>query len=309
MPDPAAAQNAAPPAEISVTTWNLGYAGLGAESDFMADGGKMLRVPTREAAEANAAAIAARLAAADSDVVFLQEVSEPAYPNRKTNLLGALRGARPEENFWFTPTTRVRGPFELSAAKMGLAMVSAHDLSDSGTLRLESPFTLTFWFASRTYRAQAARIPAQTGGGWTLINLHLSAFDDDASLRLRQLSEVLEYAQAEYAAGQHVVIGGDFNLELAETGFAHTTGEKDLFWLHALPEDAAPAGWTVAADPTIPSVRTNEKPYVRGENYTTVIDGFIVSPNVEAVEVRGEDLDFRHADHQPVTARFRARQP
>lgn len=47
-----------------------------------------------------------------------------------------------------------------------------------------------------------------------------------------------------------------------------------------------------------------EGPYVRGENFTTVIDGFVLSPNVRAENVRMRDLDFQFSDHQPVDARF-----
>jgi len=48
-----------------------------------------------------------------------------------------------------------------------------------------------------------------------------------------------------------------------------------------------------------------ERSYSRGENYTTIIDGFIVSPGVEVLEVSTTDLDFQPGDHQPVRARFR----
>ncbi len=74
--------------------------------------------------------------------------------------------------------------------------------------------------------------------------------------------------------------------------FPHTTTDEFLFWLFPFPQDALLEGWRIAADASVASVRTNERPYVAGENYTTVIDGFIVSPNVSVEEVRGFDLGF-----------------
>ena len=56
----------------------------------------------------------------------------------------------------------------------------------------------------------------------------------------------------------------------------------------------------------MPSVRTNHQPYVPRENYTTTIDGFIVSPNVAIESLAGVDLGFENTDHQPVRARVRA---
>ena len=44
-------------------------------------------------------------------------------------------------------------------------------------------------------------------------------------------------------------------------------------------------------------------------NYTTIIDGFIVSPNITVEEVRGLDLGFAITDHQPVIATLSLTQP
>jgi hypothetical protein len=96
-------------------------------------------------------------------------------------------------------------------------------------------------------------------------------------------------------------------LQIAEINFPHTTDERFLFWLFPFPQDALPEGWRIAADATIPSVRTNHQPYVPGENYVTTIDGYIVSPNVDVVDVHGYDLGFEHTDHQPVSLRVQAR--
>ncbi|MFB6364179.1 hypothetical protein ACFCP7_08960 [Paenibacillus elgii] len=58
------------------------------------------------------------------------------------------------------------------------------------------------------------------------------------------------------------------------------------------------------APPTPPSVRTLDTAYRPWINFLAVIDGFLVSPNVEIVDVTGHDLNFEHSDHNPVTGRF-----
>jgi endonuclease/exonuclease/phosphatase family metal-dependent hydrolase len=141
---------------------------------------------------------------------------------------------------------------------------------------------------------------------WTIASVHLAAFDEDAAVRTRQLRELMAWAQAEYESGRRVVIGGDWNFQLAETNFPNTTDARFLFWLFPFPQDALPPGWRIAADASIPSVRTNYQAYVPGENYVTTIDGFIVSPNVAVESVHGFDLGFAHTDHQPVRVRVRA---
>lgn len=159
----------------------------------------------------------------------------------------------------------------------------------------------------RRYASVVARLPIEgRAHGWTVASVHLAAFDPDAAVRTRQLRELLAWAEREYQSGQHVVLAGDWNFQLVETNFPHTTEERFLFWLFPFPLDALPQGWRIGADASVPSVRTNHQPYVAGENYVTTIDGLIVSPNVAIESLAGVDLGFEHTDHQPVRARVRA---
>lgn len=43
----------APGDEVSILSWNIGYAGLGEESDFFMDGGKQTRAPSKAIVEKN----------------------------------------------------------------------------------------------------------------------------------------------------------------------------------------------------------------------------------------------------------------
>lgn len=51
-------------------------------------------------------------------------------------------------------------------------------------------------------------------------------------------------------------------------------------------------------------VRDNRTAYIKGESCVTIIDGFLVSTNVEILQVKGHDLQFTHSDHNPVSAVF-----
>ncbi len=158
-----------------------------------------------------------------------------------------------------------------------------------------------FGFVRKNYRMLICRLPVEDADAQlVLVNIHLAAFDEDAEVRLSQLRSVRAFITREYRAGNFVIVGGDWNLRLVETDFPHQTEEEFLFWLADLSADFIPAGWTIAADNRVPSVRTVQKAYKKSDNYTCVIDGFVLSPNVTLVEVRNVDLQFRHSDHQPV---------
>jgi len=294
--------------ELTIAIWNLGYAGLGADSDFIADGGQMTRVPSQQSAQNNLDGILNQVEALNVDVSLLQEVSGASYLNRGVDLKAGLSDRFGTSWFGYIPEIEPELIPRFIRPRLGKAIISdglpeqaySHDLPGDGGRILG--------VIERHYSAQVIIRNNPTGGDWAIINIHLSAFDEGGQARYRQLEAVFELGRSLEAEGYNVVMGGDWNLRLADTNFAHTTEDKDLFWIHDFPEELLPQGWQIVIDPQIPTVRTNERPYQAGENYTTVIDGFIISSGVEVASVDGVSLDFRHADHQPVVARFRARQ-
>ena len=292
---------------ITVVTWNLGYGGLGEGSDFFADGGQAYLPPGPGATRESADAIAAWLGDSGADVVMTQENARPSVINFWTDLKGQVDRALPDHQSVFHADFQTRylpPPLRISN---GLGSYVRHGLSGSEIWPMPSDGDPYDGPLRRRYGALATTMDGP-GGCWTFVNLHTSAFDEGGALRRRQLAAILERAVAVHASGSRVVIGGDFNMRLVQTDFAHTTLEEHLFWVHDLPTEVLPDGWRVVADPATPTVRTNERPYRAGENYTAVIDGFIVSPDVEVVSVTTADLGFRHSDHQPVRAVLRPRE-
>ena len=60
-----------------------------------------------------------------------------------------------------------------------------------------------------------------------------------------------------------------------------------------------PEGWQFAYDDSSPTCRLLDKPYTE-DCQTYVIDGFILSPNVQLQAVSTVNLDFACSDHNPV---------
>lgn len=293
---------------LTVTTWNLGYGGLGAESDFVVDGGNHFLPPSRAIVEKNIAGIVSELQNNRADILALQEVARPGLVTHGGDVLGNVNKTLSAHDNAFSAdfTMRFMPPGYGSQHGLFSSTKIAGATRETVDLPLEPGYI--FGLSRRLYHLHITRMPF-VGGEWSVINVHLSAFDDGANIRLEQLRAVLNVAQTEYENGRFVVIGGDWNLELARPVRPSTTLEKDLFWLFPFPTDELQDGWHVAADHTTPSVRTNERPYVKNENFTTVIDGFVISPNVVLETIETTDFDFAYTDHQPVTATFRAITP
>lgn len=296
--------DAEPFAALTVMTWNIGYAGLGAGSDFVADGGEHLRPPSREAVEANLAGVAKVLAEVDPDVALMQETAGPGYLTYGIDVIGGVAAALPNHRLSFSADVRSRFIPRRWSLRHGPATLVRPPAAPVELVALPMEPGRLGGIFKRRYHAQVQRLAGANGRDWALVDVHLSAFDEGASTRVQQIDAVIALAEGLYADGLTVIVGGDWNMLLAQTDFPYTTSEEDLSWVHAFPMEVVPEGWRIVADASTPTVRTNEQPYVPGENFTGVIDGFLVSPDVKVESVKTIDLDFVHTDHQPVVARF-----
>lgn len=292
-------------ARLKVATWNIGYAGLGAASDFAADGGRRYRAPSRQAVHDNLAGIIEQLAKMDADVFLLQEIAVRGPLNHGVDVLARLRSCFAGFACVFDFDVRSRllpPPFRIAH---GTGIFSNRRLAgaEKKLLLFESDFY--GGLLRKEYRMQIARLMTEPPSAeWVVVNVHLAAFDKDAAVRREQLGQVIAYAVEEFDMGQHVIVGGDWNMEFVNDPFPHQTAREHRFWLHDFDFDALPTGWQAVFDGEVASVRTLHRPYHAGVSYTAIIDGFIVSPNVVVEEVRGIDLGFAHTDHHPVQAVF-----
>ncbi len=289
---------------LDLLTWNIGYAGLGHEADFVADGGRHLRTRSRSIVERNLVAIIKRLQAEESDVMLLQELSRDTYATHRVDVLTRVQEALPGYQLAFAPMMRVTGLPFVGNLVVGQGTFARHAISRA--VRHALPSNRSFLgITLQNFNVVESRLPSgDPNSEWVIFNVHLPAFDD-GSLRSRHLIEVVRLMEAEHEAGHYVVAGGDWNHRLTATAFAYTTDEKDTAWLRDLPTDLIPDGWKWAIDPGTPTNRTLDQPYRPDVNYRSVIDGFLVSPNVEILGVETLDLEFANSDHNPVRARLR----
>jgi endonuclease/exonuclease/phosphatase family metal-dependent hydrolase len=134
-----------------------------------------------------------------------------------------------------------------------------------------------------------------------VMNIHNSAYDKDGSLKRQQMAFLQELVQKEYGQGHYVLVGGDWNQCPPFFPFdKFMPGESQRHSQLNIDSDFVPADWIWAYDPTTPTNRKIETPYQKGETFETLIDFFLVSPNLKVRKVRGIDQGFQFSDHQPV---------
>ena len=289
--------------ELTLLSWNIGYAGLGADADFFMDGGTQTRPGDRETVIGNLAAIAEYLNGCGADIKLLQEVDKNAsrtYGIDETMALHsgvsayALNYACPFVPYPLPPIGRVNS---------GVLTVSGCEIGEAERVALPCPFSWPIRAANLKRCLLVSYLPVEGGDKQlVLINLHLEAYDDGEGKRA-QTEQLRSFMQAEYDKGNYVIAGGDFNQSFpgGTERFENTHG--DIWTPGVLEDDSLPQGWRFAYDLDTPSCRLLNQPYDESDTENTqyyVIDGFILSPNVELESVEGVNLGFENADHNPV---------
>lgn len=301
---------------LSFLTWNLGYGGIG-DKDFFFYNQKAgswwtkpgtVRMPKERVID-NIGGQGVTLRANPSDFILLQEVDTAARRSHYVNQLAIMRGTQPTYSAYFAPnfkSRRVPLPFlqpwdHYGDVVSGLVTLARFQPGASERIQLPGEFgwpTKLF----QLDRCLLRQVYTVAGGRELVVyNHHLSAYDKDGSIRLLQMQALRQAALADYEAGRYVVIGGDWNqLPPGFNWFSLNPTVKRIAPPKVVSFDFMPAGWSYAYDPGKATVRESQLPYDVHATRRSVIDFFLLSPNLRIRKVRGIEHGFAYSDHQAV---------
>lgn len=291
--------------EITVVSWNIGYAGLGKGSDFFMDGGTNVASADQDTVSASLLGIYKTLYSDDSpaSIFMLQEVdkdSSRTYGKDESDVLGihnstyALNYSCKFVPYPVPPIGRVNS---------GLLTTTIYDIDSAERISLPCPFDWPVSMANLKRCLLVSYLPISgSTSKLVIVNLHLEAYDDGEG-KIAQTKQLREFIQSEYEKGNYVIAGGDFNQIFPGGLDEYPNTHKDLWEPGIISEDIMPEGWTLAYDLETPSCRLLNQPYDPSDAENTQyysIDGFILSPNVELISVKTLDEGFVYSDHNPV---------
>lgn len=293
------------PDTLSLITWNIGYAGLGEEMDFFYDGGKMVR-PHEAATDSNFRAIQQFISRdAAAHIYLFQEAdagSRRSWHQPQARLLESVKTGYHAYFALNYDVAFVPMPLRSPMGRVRSGLLSLTDYQAAEAIRYTLPGRDSW--PTRLFLPERCmlvlRYPLAGGGMLVVANIHNSAYDEQGMQRAEQMSWISRLLEEEYARGHYVIAGGDFNQSPeAYDPLMTSNGDMALSSMPALTDSLLP-GWIRAFDPITPSNRYVDEPYLRGRTRTTLIDYFLLSPNIRLLEVRTHDLGFRWSDHQPV---------
>lgn len=303
--------------EYTIITYNIGFGAYTPEFSFFMDGGKSSWAESRESVISTVNGAAALTASYRPDFAMLQEIDLDATRSYHVNQYELVSQQLPEYYSVFAvnyDSSFLMYPFHQphGKSKAGLALYSRYPVKSA--LRRSFPVSTSlakFFDLDRCY--SISRVPVDNGRELVLFTLHMSAYGNSDAIREGQISMLSQDMEREYAAGNYVICGGDFNHDLKV--LEDEGGERES-WAYPFPRESLPAGFAFSIDSLTEEVRENmwdsarnaDMPYEAGVTYTVTLDGFIVSDNVECLEYENVNMGYLYSDHDPVRMRFRLRE-
>ncbi|MGN0824724.1 MAG: endonuclease/exonuclease/phosphatase family protein [Candidatus Coproplasma sp.] len=318
--------------EYSVVSYNVGFAAYSPEYTFFMDEGEMLdgtvtygkyaKGISKDDVEKNLSGQVATLNELNADFCLLQEADESSHRSYNINMVERFS----QELSGYSSTYAVNFhtanlfyPFNdpIGIINSGILTLSRYNISSA--VRRSFPVTTNFidklFDLDRCFSVHYLPVEGSEKN-LVLMNVHMSAYDEGGKIRAQQLEMLNAALSAEYALGNYVIAGGDFNhcliadhFESDEKALSHyPTGQKIPNWVKGsiLHNSEIAQGFKVVASKDgAATCRGADMPYEKGVNYETVIDGFIVSDNIEVTWEGTIDTGYAYSDHNPVKMTFK----
>lgn len=290
---------------LRILTCNTGYGGLDASEDFFMDGGTRVQPDNQKQVEKNLHGIGEFLSEANADVYFLQEVDLDSKRSFHINQRDFYEEALGMDSAFGRNFLCDFVPYPLppiGKVDSGILTLTSLQTSSSSRISLPESFSWPVKTCNLKRCMLETRVPLEgTDAELVLLNFHLEAYDSGEG-KLAQSKMLAEKLEEEYAAGNYVIAGGDFNQTFPDMEASYPLIDTENWAPGTLEEDSLPEHFSFAVDDSYPTCRLLNQPYTGSYDTSQVyvIDGFIVSDNLEVTEIKVLNKDFQYTDHQPV---------
>ncbi len=303
---------------VRIMTWNLGYGALGDNADFFMDGGRMVYTADKERVNTNLSEITKEVDRISPDILLVQEMdissartyfineSEYLLENSKSEALAGERAYACNFNVPFVPL-----PIPpIGKVQAGIEVFSRYDIAQSKRVSLPCPFKWPLRTFNLKRCLEISRMPVEDmDKELVLINLHLEAYDSGEG-KIAQIEMLKAILKAEADAGNYVIAGGDFNQVFSNIDTsAYPTLEGK--WKAGEIDVSEFEGMNFIADEKTASCRSLDRVLADAKSKDPadfqyyIIDGFVVSSNVEVEDFYVDDLKFVNSDHNPLIMDFK----
>lgn len=275
--------------EYTALTYNIGFGAYTPDFSFFMDGGKSSWAKNKESVQDTVQGAGELVASLRPDFAMIEEIDLDSTRSYHVDEYALLKACFPEDYavfaqnydsaFLFYPLNQPHG-----SSKSGIGLFSGYPVTEA--LRRSFPISTSwkkFLDLDRCYRI--SRVPEENGKELVIFALHMSAYGNSDEIRKAQITMLCEDVEKEYAAGNYVLCGGDFNHDLKAS---EENTEECEAGVYPFPRSMLPDHIAFAMDQLSDqekevlwdSARNADMEYVPGETYTVTLDGFLISDNI-----------------------------
>ena len=327
--------------EYSISTYNIGFGAYSQDFTFFLDTGYdeegnatcgyYSKAKDKQTVMFNINGAATTISELDVDFALFQEVDTNATRSYKINQNELLKSTfREYDNVFAVNFHSAYLPYPLydmhgkvnagistySKYKIQTAYRYEYTVSDS----LSKLFDLDRCFSDTT-------IKVANGKTLHIVNSHMSAYDKGGVIRAKQLEELNAFLKECKDNEDYVIVGGDFNHDLITFNpmydynttnnrpFSETKKAPDWisYFFNEEGQTEFESGYTIIGSDNTPTCRNNDIEWEEGKTFTCVVDGFIVSDNIQVVSHQNirtkngnKNVDgFAYSDHEPAYMTFK----
>ena len=291
--------------DFTFLTWNIGYSGLGKKMDFFYEGGTRVR-PEKNEFTGYLKGIYQCLSSMDSvDFILLQETDIHSKRSYFTDEVTEIGKIFPWRNSLFAKNYDSRFvpvPLDNPMGRVvsGITCYPKYKPETAARIDFGTRFSWPKQLVMLKRCIMVMRYKLISGQELVIVNIHNSTFDKGGILRKQELQKLHSFVLSEYTKGNYVITGGDWNTNprgfRPESVISGDLAKK----IDPVLDSGFLPGWEFAFDPLAPSNRDVDMPYQKGKTRTTIIDFYVVSPNVKIESVHTVATGFNFSDHQPV---------
>ena len=293
-----------PCGKIELYTWNIGHCGMGKHTEWP-EGKSYPVLPEISNYERNRDGILYQLTTLNKlDFVLLQEVDQESKRSHHDNQVERFKASFSDYSAAFAVIQKTKAiPIIAPQGGIlsGLLTLSRYQPLEATRMSFPSAYGWLQKKIKPDYGLLLTRYLVNNGKHLVILNIQNPEFTASTNLNEKVLTQLKNIAESEYAKGNYVIVGGQWNMNPA--GFAPEVikdGNKAYKMQTAISESYLPAGYTWAFDPVRASMRESKTQYKKGTTATTIVDFFMLSPNLKLLTANTLDSNFEFSHHQAV---------
>lgn len=298
--------------QARILNYNVGMGIYSKDFGFFMDGGSEGMAFSEEAARYNTDGAIKTTKKYKPDFICLEETGVDCRCNYHINQLQEFKDAFPAYSSayaqnWKSPVFLYPLTKPMGRVIAGLSFFSDYRIDSSirRSLPMEDSI-MNFVDLDRCYTK--SEIATDKDNKLFIYIIHPSAYTSDGVTASRQVELLMKDMKKESDKGNYCIAAGDWNRDLIGNSGDVFGVPTDFEWTRPFDNAVLPEGYYIVSgfdeDNPIPTGRNAEGPYDPDTQVQVVIDGFIVSGNVEMIDSCIVDTGFEFSDHNPVYMDF-----